>query len=177
MFRLLGQSLTWRSTCRFSDAKLVVPEKQKVEKKKYMVFPTKMPTFPHYTYYTRINQALHDLLKQNNCKYVVAMPLREGASAKELYPKSTEELIEFIGRDTVEKELKEIPNKEDGSLSNYLTYDEVFNTMEEKAVNFIDSIDDVHPMGSICKLGLKVLEDKNEFGAYLRADVRIQIDP
>ena len=55
-----------------------------------MVFHTKMPIFPYYTYYTGINQALHDMLKQNNCKYVVTLPLREGAVAKEFHPKSAE---------------------------------------------------------------------------------------
>lgn len=53
-----------------------------------------------------------------------------------------------------------------------MAYDEVFNTMEEKAVKFIDSIDDVYPMGTLCKLRL-VPSQENSYSAYLRADMRI----
>ena len=91
MLKAVGRSWMWRRSCRFSEA-APLPDKPKPEEKvkKYVVFPTKMPIFPHYTYYTRITQALQDMLKQNNCKYVVALPLREGAVAKELHPKSAE---------------------------------------------------------------------------------------
>jgi hypothetical protein len=57
-----------------------------------LVFPTKVPIFPNYTYYTRINQALHDLLKQNNCRYVVALPMKENAVTNAIYPANVDEL-------------------------------------------------------------------------------------
>lgn len=108
---------------------------EKVEKpekiKKYLVFPTKMPIFPHYTYFTRINQALYDMIKQNNLKYVVALPLKEGAAAKEIFPDHVEQLQEFIGKEVVEEELREAPSKEDlTSITGQLTYDEIFSSVE-----------------------------------------------
>jgi hypothetical protein len=57
-----------------------------------------------------------------------------------------------------------------------MIFDEVFNTLEEKPVNVIGSIDDVYPMGSLCKVRLAPYSD-SDFGAYLRADMRIRIDP
>lgn len=64
MLRVAGRSWLWRVCCRFSNA-APVADKLKPEDnlKKYFVFPTKVPIFPHYTYYTRINEALHHLLK------------------------------------------------------------------------------------------------------------------
>ena len=59
---------------------------------------------------------MHDMLKQNNCKSVIALPLREGVVAKELQVNNAEELIEMIGRDVVSKELRETPVKEEARL-------------------------------------------------------------
>jgi len=102
MLRAVGRLWIWRACCRFSDT-VPLPKESKQEKKlpKYLVFPVKAPVFPHYTYYTRINQVLCDLIKQNNCKYVVALPLREDAVAKEFFPKNVEELTDTIGRELV----------------------------------------------------------------------------
>lgn len=43
-------------------------------------------------------------------------------------------------------------------------------------MGYVENIDDVYPMGSLCKIRLTPVQE-SDYGAYLRSDLRFQINP